>query len=104
MIGEVAELSELIGVQVYQLTGQKEFAAQYNVNEAPVLVILARDGDVLTDYGVRFLGAPAGHEFTSFIHSLVFVSRRTTDLSEETRGYLKELTEPLLLQVFVTPT
>lgn len=104
LIGEVVELSPLLTYQVFDVAVDQQAAGQYNVKDAPVLVIAARDGDELVDYGVRFLGAPAGHEFTSLIHDLLYVSRRSTDLTEETRTFLHGLDEPLLLQVFVTPT
>ena len=38
------------------------------------------------------------------IADIVMVSRRISGLSEETRAQLKEMTTPLHLQVFVTPT
>ncbi len=104
LIGEVAELSELIGITVHQLDAQTDLAQKYHVEYAPTLVMLAREGDQLIDYGIRLLGAPAGHEFTTLIHDILFLSRRSTDLSDEARSFLKGLTSPLLLQVFVTPT
>ena len=104
LLGEVTDLSELLTYKVYDVAVDKETASQFNVTDAPVLVIAAKDGDDLIDYGVRFLGAPAGHEFTSLIHDLLYVSRRSTDLTDETREYLAGLSAPVLLQVFVTPT
>lgn len=104
LIGEVAELSDLIAVTVYPLDQHPELAAQYHVKYAPTLVMLAREGDDLIDYGIRLLGAPAGHEFTTLIHDILFLSRRSTDLSDDARSFLNGLTSPLLLQVFVTPT
>lgn len=104
LIGEVAELSPLLTHQVYDLDENKDVADKFNVTDAPVLVLAGKNGDELIDFGVRFLGAPAGHEFTSLVHDLLFVSRRSTDLTEETRSFLAGLTEPVLLQVFVTPT
>ena len=104
LIGEVAELSDKISVEVHDLTDAADLAEKYSVKYAPTLVMLAQDGETLTDFGVRLLGAPAGHEFTTLIHDIIYVSKRRTDLDEDTRQYLQALTEPLLLQVFVTPT
>ena len=104
LIGEVAELSDKISVEVHDLTDAADLAEKYSVKYAPTLVMLAQDGETLTDFGVRLLGAPAGHEFTTLIHDIIYVSKRRTDLDEDTRQYLRTLTEPLLLQVFVTPT
>lgn len=104
LVEEVADLDDLIGFQAYDLDGERELAEAYHVNASPTLVIAAREDDKLVDYGLRFLGAPAGHEFTTLIHDLLIVSKRRTELSDETRQFLSELTDPLLLQVFVTPT
>jgi glutaredoxin-like protein len=67
-------------------------------------VIAGVDGDQILDYGVRFAGIPSGHEFSSFIHDLILVSGRDSGLSAKAREYLKALDQPVLLQVFVTPT
>jgi len=104
LIQEVSALSDLIDVQLYGLESHPDLASKYNVDKAPGLVIVAREGDDLVDYGLRYAGAPAGHEFTSLIHDLLYVSKRQTDLNEDTRQFLQGLAEPVHLQVFVTPT
>jgi glutaredoxin-like protein len=104
LVEEVADLDEKINHQAFDLDSDSELAELYNVTGSPTLVIAGRDGDDLVDYGVRFLGAPAGHEFTTLVHDLLIVSKRRTELTEETRKFLQGLNEPLLLQVFVTPT
>lgn len=104
LVGEVSELSDLISLSVHDLSESGDLAEQYGVLEAPTLVILQEDGENLRDFGVRLLGAPAGHEFTTLIHDILYVSKGSTDLTDEARKYLADLKEPLLLQVFVTPT
>jgi len=104
LIGEVAELSDVVQTQVLDLKADANLADQYHVEQAPTLVMLARDGEKRKDYGVRLLGAPAGHEFTTLIHDILMISKRRTELSADTRTFLKNLETPLLLQVFVTPT
>ena len=64
----------------------------------------ALEGEKVTDLGIRFAGIPAGSEFTSLINGLVMVSNRDSGLSQATRDFLKGLTQPVFLQVFVTPT
>lgn len=104
LIEEVAALSDLISTHTYEIGKDAALAEKYHVEFAPTLVIISQDGESSIDYGVRLLGAPAGHEFTTLIHDILFVSKRTTNLDEETRSFLKNLDQPLLLQVFVTPT
>ena len=45
LIGEVAELSDLINVEILDYDGNPDLAEEYNVLYAPTLVILAQDGE-----------------------------------------------------------
>jgi alkyl hydroperoxide reductase subunit AhpF len=104
LIQEVTELSDKLGVKEYDLERDATLAQQYKVDKAPGMVIAGRDGDQLVDFGVRISGIPAGHEFSSFIHTLILVSGRDSGLGQQTRAALKDLKKPVHLQVFVTPT
>lgn len=69
--------------------------------EGPVTTV-SRSG---TFTGIRYLGFPGGQEFGAFLQDLVDVSAdRDVTLSPETQEWLKNLQEPLHLEVFVTPT
>jgi alkyl hydroperoxide reductase subunit AhpF len=89
---------------MYDVEADRDMAERYRVDKTPGLVIAGRDGDQLTDFGIRFAGIPAGHEFGSLVHDLLLVSRRDSGLSDSTRAFLKGVSKPVLLQVFVTPT
>ena len=101
---EVVAISDKLNLKEYDIDADAELARQYNVDKVPGLVIAARDGDQVTDYGVRLAGIPSGHEFSTLIHDLVLVSSRESGLSQETRRFLQDVKQPVLLQVFVTPT
>ena len=101
---EVTALSGNIHLSVYDVESDAELASMYNVDKTPGLVITGRDGDKLIDFGVRYAGVPAGHEFSSLIQDIILVSGRDSGLSQQTRDMLADLTEPVSLQVFVTPT
>jgi glutaredoxin-like protein len=104
LVEEIVELSDLLGMQIYDLEDDAETARQYNVDKAPGLVLLGRDGEQLLDYGIRYAGIPSGHEFSSLVNDLVLVSGRDSGLDQKTRQFLAGLNEPVLLQVYVTPT
>jgi len=74
------------------------------VDAAPTLIIAGKDGDQIIDYGIRLKGIPAGYEFTTLIRDVLLVSSRDSGLNQATRAWLRELKEPVHLQVFVTPT
>lgn len=101
---EIVELSEKIELSEYDFDDDPEVAKQYRVDKVPGLIIAGKNGDQIHDYGVRYSGIPSGHEFSSFIHSIILVSGRDSGLNAKTREILSKLTEPVHLQVFVTPT
>lgn len=104
LVEEVAELSDKINLQAFDVEADAEVANNYNVSMTPGLVITAEGQDGPIDYGVRYAGIPSGHEFSSLIQDLLLVSGRDSGLSEQTRNFLAGLKEPVHLQVFVTPT
>lgn len=104
LLNEVVDISDKLSLSVYDVDQDAEIAKMYKVDKTPGLVIAGRDGDQILDYGVRFAGVPSGHEFSSLVHDLVLVSGRDSGLSEASRQHLKDLNNPVLLQVFVTPT
>lgn len=99
ILNEVASLSDKISVETYNFVMDKEIAREYGVDKIPATVVMAAK-----DYGVRYYGIPSGYEFTSLIEDIVAVSRGEPDLSQETLDVLAGITEPVHMQVFVTPT
>ena len=56
------------------------------------------------DFGVRFYGIPSGYEFASLLQAIRTVASGQPQLAEETLEFLRQLEEPVHIQVFVTPT
>lgn len=104
LLEELSPLSDLLSLKVYDLQADADLAGKFGVSDAPAVLIMAREGETLTDLGVRYMGIPSGHEFSTLIQAILLVSARDSGLSPETRAYLKGLSSPLALQVFVTPT
>ena len=104
LLEEVAALSPLLSIRIFDLQVDTDVAAHYHVDKAPGYVIAAGAGDDANDYGIRFYGVPFGNEFASLINSLVLVSLRDSGLSQATRDALKKLDQRVILQTFTTPT
>jgi alkyl hydroperoxide reductase subunit AhpF len=104
LVEEVAALSEKLTVSIHDLKTEPETARKYQMDKAPGIIIAAEDGDTITDLGIHYAGIPSGYEFNSFIQDILLASSRDSGLSANTRAFLQALTEPLHLQVFVTPT
>ena len=99
LIREVAALSDQLSVTVLNPHIDREQAAAYGVTESPVVVV-----EGARDYGIRFLGIPAGYEFSNLIDSIIAASAGQTGLSDETKATLAGLTEDVTIKVFATPT
>lgn len=104
LLEEVVALHEKLTLSVYDIQEHHEFAEHFNVFNAPGIVIAARDGSQIIDLGVQFSGIPSGHEFSTLINDILMVSGRDSGLNAKTREFLKNLKQPLVLQVFVTPS
>jgi glutaredoxin-like protein len=96
---EVAATSSKLTAEVYDFDTAADKAAEYNVTMAPVMVILGK-----RDYGLRYYGIPSGHEFSTLLYGIQRASQGEPDLDPPTLSYLEGLTQPVNIQVFVTPT
>ena len=103
IVGEVANLSDKISTEIYDFVADREIAEQYDIDKIPGIVI-ARGGEQPKNYGIRYFGIPSGYEFSSLIYDIIMVSTGNSELSDESKSWLTSLTEPVHLQVFVTPT
>jgi glutaredoxin-like protein len=104
LIEEIVTVSSKLSMSGYDLQKDADVAEKYKIDKAPGLIIAAKEGQQITDYGIRYAGIPSGHEFSSLIQDILLVSKRDSGLTPQTREFLKGLSEPLRLQVFVTPT
>jgi len=99
LLEEVAALSDKLTLEVLNFLIDKEKVAEYGVDKVPATVI--RNG---RDYGIRFYGIPAGYEFSTFLDAILNVSKGDSGLKPESKEKLAAVTQPLHLEVFVTPT
>ena len=127
LLDELAGLSERLSLVVHDAGAEPETAATFGVREVPAIVVRRRAGrdlengatagapteatpapnsgtEALHGKGIRFLGLPAGYEFSTLLADVVDVSRGQTDLSEPTRAAVRAIDRPVHLRVFVTPT
>jgi alkyl hydroperoxide reductase subunit AhpF len=99
LMKEVAELSDQITVEVLNPQIDRARAETYGVSDVPVTVV-----EGARDYGIRFLGIPAGYEFSNLIDAIIATSRGEAGLSEATKATLATLPGEVEIKVFSTPT
>lgn len=103
LIEEVAALSDKVSVEVRDFVKDSEVAETYGIDKIPAVAVV-REGDELADYGIRLFGIPSGYEFGTLIEDIRLASSGNPGLSEKTLEQLAQLTSPVAIQVFVTPT
>jgi glutaredoxin-like protein len=96
---ELSALSDKINLDVFNFIEDKDRAKAYGVDKIPATVIR---GD--KDTGIRFYGIPSGYEFMSLLDAITMVSSGDSGLSAASKEQLATLTNPIHLQVFITPT
>lgn len=99
LVEELSGFSDKLSAEVYNFLLDKDRVAEYGIDKVPATVI--RNGK---DYGIRFYGIPAGYEFSTILDTILAVSKGDSGLKAESRAKLATITEPLQLEVFVTPT
>ncbi len=99
LVEEIAQLSDQLTAEVYDFVDDKEKAEELGIDKVPAIAVIGAE-----DYGVRLYGIPSGYEFTSLLHAIQSVAAGKPGLSEKGLKALTELTEPVHVQVFVTPT
>jgi len=99
LVEEIAELSDQLTTEIYDFGTDKKKAEELDVDKIPAIAVIGAE-----DYGVRLYGIPSGYEFASLLHAIQMVAAGKPDLSDETLAALAELSEPVHIQVFVTPT
>ena len=99
LMKDLAALSDKLSLQVFNFLLDKEKVAEYRVDKVPATII--HNGK---DYGLRFYGLPAGYEFLPLLDAILATSKGDSGLLATSRSKLAQLTQPLHLEVFVTPT
>jgi glutaredoxin-like protein len=99
LLTDLASLTTRLTVEEHNLVLDREAAAALTIDRVPSIAVA---GDA--DLGIRFLGAPVGHELVALLEAIVTVSRRTSGLTAASRAKLATLRAPVHIRVFSTPT
>lgn len=99
LMQELAALSPKLKLEVVDFYSQAQAAKEAGVERIPAVVLSSGAAT-----NVKFYGVPLGYEFATLIESIVTLSKGVSPLSLDTRKKLKQVKEPVHVQVFVTPT
>ena len=79
----------------------RDRAETYAIPAVPAVAVLRGEEDL----GIRFLGAPAGYEFMSLVEAVYLAGTDDSGLAYDSKQLVaQQVSGPLDIQVFVTPT
>jgi glutaredoxin-like protein len=99
-VEELASLDPHLRAEPYNFVLDKDKVEGLAIARTPGLAVLGDE----KDYGVRFYGQVAGYELATLVEAIRLVSAGDSDLRPETREALKDVSSPVHLQVFSTPS
>jgi hypothetical protein len=99
LMEELVELSPRLRLEVHDFYAQPEAAREYGIERIPAIAIGPHQ-----PARVKYYGTPLGYELATLIQDITTLSRGVSPLSMETRKALKQVDQPVHIQVFVTPT
>ena len=96
---QMASLSEQITVEEHNLVLDKDEVSKYQVDQVPVIAVVAE-----RDVGIRYYGVPAGFEVESLVSAIEVVAGLAPALSVSAQSVSDALDRDVRISVFVTPT
>jgi glutaredoxin-like protein len=99
LLEELASLSQKISLEVYDFVSDAEKAKELGVDKIPATLLSGKK-----EYKVRYFGIPSGYEFSSLIEDIIDVSKGRSRLPPHLVNKVRNITKPIHIQVFVTPT
>ena len=95
----VAALSDKLELKVFNSQDHQKEMEKYNLDKFPATVPVGKK-----DHGLRFFGVTAGLEFPSFLETIMMVSTGHSGLEPGLESLVRNIKEPVHIQVFVTLT
>lgn len=97
LLRELCALSDRLKLEVLDLVLDGDKAMNYRIDKVPATAVIGE-----RDYGIRFYGLTAGHEFTSLLEAVLLVSGGRSGLAPELAELVKKIDKPVHLEVMVT--
>jgi alkyl hydroperoxide reductase subunit AhpF len=99
LLEEIASASEYITLQVYAERWDAQREAHVGIARTPAIALYGE-----RDTGIRYYGTPDGYELETFLSTLRAIAAGTPGLRPDTLAHLRQLTQPVHLEVLVSPT
>jgi len=100
LLREVVALNPNLSLEQRSLHADPE-AQALGLSHAPTILLREKGSQ---RRNIRFLGLPAGYEFSTLIEALLMLGTGETKLGEKSQADLQKVASPVRMQAFVTPT
>ncbi|MCS7069405.1 MAG: thioredoxin family protein [Meiothermus sp.] len=100
LLKEVVALNPNLSLEQRSLHSDPE-AQALGLSHAPTILLREKGSN---RSNIRFLGLPAGYEFSTLIEALLMLGTGQSKLGEQSQADLQKVTAPVRMQAFVTPT
>ncbi len=98
LLKELTGFSDKLSLKVYDMVHHGDEVMNYQIDRAPATVIMDE-----TDYGIRFYGLTAGHEFSSLLSTILLLSTGT-NISLQLTDLIASISKPVTIKVMTTLT
>jgi len=95
----LAQLTDKVVLETNDFIRDAKKAAQYGIDKIPATAVIGKK-----DHGLRFYGMTAGYEFQSLIETILMVATNKTGLSVELEDLVKNIKQPVHIEVMTTLT
>ena len=99
LLEELVALSPKVTLETTAVYAQPEMALEEGITRVPAIAFGKKGKATL-----RFFGIPMGYQLAVVVENIKTISRGVSPLSMDTRKKLRIITQPVHIQVFVTPT
>ncbi len=103
MLEELAALSPKIHLETVDTYAQPGLAQEEGITRVPAITFGPQEGPQ-SGPKLRFFGIPMGYQLAVVIENIRTISRGVSPLSMDTRKKLRNINQPVHIQVFVTPS
>ncbi len=102
LMDELSGLSPKIVLETVDFYQESQTAQDYGISRIPA-VAMGNTGSGSADFRVKFYGIPMGYELATLVEDIKTISRGVSPLSTASRRKLREINQPVHIQIFVTP-
>ncbi len=102
LMDELSGLSPKIRLETVDFYQEIQTAQDYGISRVPA-VTMGDTGSDPANFRVKFYGIPMGYELATLVEDIKTISRGVSPLSTTSRRKLREINQPVHIQIFVTP-